>query len=192
MDSCPWECIVIDKNNPKELHILMDLCNQCGRCLKVAPKGSLKIDPINFRSFQEANALGVSIVLSTFAKDKQVFIDIAEHMTPVCDCFGFTGMPILPDIGVFGSNDIVALEQAVLDIIAKEKIIYENMPEIMEPQKGAGHPFQELQGPYKNPYIVVEEGEKLGLGTRKYQLIDVMESNSKAEPKKKHITAAHL
>jgi len=160
--------------------------------LDVAPKGSLKIDPVNFRSFQEANAIGVSFVLSTFDKKKQVFIDIAEHMTPVCDCFGFTGMPILPDIGVFGSNDIVAIEQAVLDIIAKEKLIYENMPEIMEPQKGAGHPFQELQGPYKNPYIVVEEGEKLGLGTRKYELIDIMEDIKVSKQKKKHITAAHM
>jgi uncharacterized Fe-S center protein len=37
-------------------------------------------------------------------------------MTPVCDCFGFTGMPILPDAGIFGSDDIVAIDRAVLDL----------------------------------------------------------------------------
>jgi uncharacterized Fe-S center protein len=181
---------VEDKDNPKELHLHFEPCNQCGRCLKVAPKGSLKINPVNFRSFQEANAIAVSLVLSTFDKKKQVFLSIAEHMTPVCDCFGFTGMPILPDLGVFGSNDIVAIEKAVLDMIGKQQLIYENVPTIMEVQKGAGHPFQELHGPYKNPYIVVQEAEKLGLGTQKYKIIDVMES-VKTESKK-HISAQHM
>jgi len=192
MESCPMEALVEDKQNPKELHMHMELCNQCGVCLKVAPPRSLKIDPINFRSFQEANAIGVSMVLSTFAKDKQVFINIAEHMTAVCDCFGFTGMAVLPDLGVFGSNDIVAVEQAILDLIGKQKLIYENVPENMQLQKGAGHPFQELHGPYKNPYIVVEEGEKLGLGTRDYQLIDVMEEKAKQEKVGQYISAAHM
>ncbi len=190
MDSCPWECIVRDKNDPKELHLHFDECNQCGRCLQVAPKGALKIAPVNFRSFQEACGIAVSLVLATFDKKKQVFINIAEHLTPVCDCFGFTGMPILPDIGIFGSDDIVAVEQATLDMIGKEELMEANIPGIMEIQNDAGHPFQQLHGPYKNPYFVVEEGEKRGLGSRKYQLIDI---SKKTLPKPKgHISAKHM
>ncbi len=36
-----------------------------------------------------------------------------------------------------------------------------------------GHPFQALHGPMKDPYKVVEYAEKLGLGTRQYELVDV-------------------
>jgi uncharacterized Fe-S center protein len=140
----------------------------------VAPPGSLKINPVNFSSFQEANAIAVSLVLSTFEPEKRVFFNIATHMTPVCDCFGFTGMPILPDVGIFASDDIVAIEQATLDRIASHRLIEENVPLSMEVHTREGHPFQWLHGPYKNPYLVVQYGEQLGLGTRSYELIDVM------------------
>ncbi len=174
VESCPFGALVEDREDPEELHLHFDNCNQCGRCLRVAPPGSLKVDPVNFASFQEANAIAVSLVLSTFERSKMVFINLATHMTPVCDCFGFTGAPILPDVGVFGSDDIVALEQATLDTIARFRLIEENVPLSMEVHTRQGHPFQWLHGPYKNPYLVVQYGEQLGLGTREYELVDVM------------------
>ncbi len=85
---------------------------------EVAPAGSLEIRPDTFHAFQEACAISVDIALSTFAPGKATHLVLATHMTPVCDCFGFTGMPVLPDAGVFGSDDIVALDQAVLDATA--------------------------------------------------------------------------
>lgn len=115
--------MVQDRDNPDGLHLHIENCNQCGRCLKVAPPGSWNINPINFYSFQEACARSVKVSLSTFAPEKRVFISLATHQTPVCDCFGFTGAPILPDVGIFGSNDICAIDQATLDMIGKTKLI---------------------------------------------------------------------
>lgn len=192
IESCPFGALVEDKENPEEIHIHFDNCNQCGRCLQVAPPGSLKIDPVNFASFQEANAIAVSLVLSTFEPGKAVFFNIATHMTPVCDCFGFTGAAILPDVGVFGSDDIVALEQATLDVIGRYRLIEENVPLSMEVHTRQGHPFQWLHGPYKNPYLVVEYGEKLGLGTREYELIDVMPLEQIERRPLEYIAAAHM
>jgi len=37
-----------------------------------------------------------------------------------------------------------------------------------------GHPFAQLHGPYKDPYKVIEYAEKLGMGCREYELIDVL------------------
>jgi len=172
--SCPHAALVEDKNNPKELHLHPEQCNQCGRCLKAAPPGSLKIDKVNFHAFQEALAISTSLSLGTFAKGKAVHIIIANQMTPVCDCFGFTSMPILPDAGIFGSDDIVACEQAVLDATGRLKLIEENIPTSMEVHTREGHPLRWLHGPFKDPYLVVEYGEKLGLGTRKYTIEDVL------------------
>ena len=72
-------------------------------------------------------------------------------------------MPILPDAGVFSSDDIVALDTATLDVIANTRLIEENLPTTMEVHTREGHPFQWLHGPHKDPYKVTEYGEKLGL-----------------------------
>jgi uncharacterized Fe-S center protein len=172
--ACPFKALTQDRHNPDGIHLHVEQCNQCGRCLKVAPPGSLKIDPANFQVFPEANAVSVSIVLSTFAPGKHTHLCLATHMTPLCDCFGFTSMPILPDAGIFGSDDIVALDQAVLDVTGKSRLIEENLPTAMEVHTREGHPFRWLHGPLKDPYKVTEFGEKYGLGTRDYELVDVL------------------
>lgn len=174
MAACPFEALVEDKQNPQELHLHPEQCNACGRCLKVAPPGSLKIDAVNFHAFQEACAISTSITLSTFAPGKALHLSLAAHMTPVCDCFGFTGMPVLPDAGIFGSDDIVAVDQAALDVTGKTRLIEENIPAAMEVHTREGHPFRWLHGPLKDPYLVVKYGEELGLGSRQYELIDVL------------------
>ena len=142
--------------------------------LAVAPEGSLKIDPANFYAFHEAVAISTSITMSTFAPGKAVHIVLATHMTPVCDCFGFTSMPIMRDAGIFGSNDIVAVDQAVLDASSKYPLIEENVPTSMEVHTRVGHPLRWLHGPLKDPYKATEYAEKVGLGSREYELVDVL------------------
>jgi hypothetical protein len=172
--ACPHNGIGADKNDPHGIHLHPEQCNACGRCLQVAPAGSLKIDPVNFYAFQEACAISTAISLSTFAPGKAVHLSLATQMTPVCDCFGFTGMPILPDAGIFGSDDIVAIDQAALDVTGQSTLIEENIPTSMEVHTREGHPFRWLHGPLKDPYLVTEYGEQLGLGSRQYELIDVL------------------
>ncbi len=171
--SCPFEAIIEDKKKPGTMHLHMEQCNQCGRCLKVAPPGSLKVDKANFYTFMEACAISVSEVMSTFAPGKAVHLNLATQMTPVCDCFGFTTMSVLPDVGIFGSDDIVAVEQAMLDLTGQTKLIEENIPLAMEVHFREGHPFRQLHGPFKDPYMTTEYAEKYGLGSREYELVDV-------------------
>ena len=172
--ACPFDAIVDDREKVGGLHIHSEQCNLCGRCLAVAPAGSLKLEPVNFHSFQEACAISTAVTLSTFAPGKVVHLSLATHMTPVCDCFGFTSMPILPDVGIFGSDDIVAIDRAVLDMTANLRLIEENLPLAMEVHTRKGHPFQQLHGPYKDPYLVTEYGAALGLGSTDYELVDVL------------------
>jgi uncharacterized Fe-S center protein len=110
----------------------------------------------------------------TFAPENQVFLNLATHMTPVCDCFGFTGLPVLPDAGIFGSNDIVATEKAMLDMTAKTPIIEENLPGMMEIISREGHPWQWIHGPYKDVYGMLTHAESIGMGSCDYELVDVL------------------
>ncbi len=174
VETCPFGGLVEDKHHPGHIHLHVEQCNQCGRCLQVAPKGSLKIDKANFHVFQEACANSVDIVMSTFEKGKSTHIVLATQMTPVCDCFGFTSMPVLHDAGIFGSDDIIALDQAVLDKTAERPLIEENLPTSLEVHTRKGHPLSWIHGPLKDPYLVVQYGESLGIGSRQYELVDVL------------------
>ncbi len=173
-DICPHEALVDDKERAGYLHMHPEQCNACGRCLQVAPPGSLKIDPVNFEAFMEACAISTQITLSTFAAEKAIHLSLANQITPLCDCFGFTSMPILEDAGIFGSDDIVAIDQAMLDATASMRLMEENLPEALEVHTRQGHPLRWLHGPLKDPYKMTEIAEKQGLGSRKYELVDVL------------------
>jgi uncharacterized Fe-S center protein len=98
-------------------------------------------------------------------------------------------MPVLPDAGIFGSDDIIALEQAVLDKIAETQLIEDNIPTSMEVHTRNGHPWQWLHGPLKDPYLVVEYGANLGLGHREYKLLDVYPVEAAAFGTREYIAA---
>jgi hypothetical protein len=61
-----------------------------------------------------------------------------------------------------------------LDATAGSPLLEENVPTSLEIHTRVGHPFQVLHGPYKDPYKVVEYGEALGLGSRTYELVDLL------------------
>ena len=174
VDSCPFGAVVIDRDDPEELHVHFEPCNQCMRCQKVAPPGSLLIQPVNFHSFMEACVVSTAVTLSTFKPEKMVHLALANQMTPMCDCFGFTTMPVAKDAGIFGSNDIVALEKAVLDETAKNPLYIENLPASIEVRPEAEHPFAQMHGKFKDPYVVTRYAERLGLGSQDYELVDVL------------------
>ncbi len=172
-DSCPHKAIVDDVEDPEGLHLHYFWCNGCMRCQEVA-NGALEIKRSAFMAFLEVMNIATKIILDTFKPGNAVFINVATHMTPICDCFGFTGLPVLPDAGIFGSDDLVALEQATLDVTAKTPIIEENLPGMMEIVSREGHPWQWIHGQYKDPYEQMKLAEKIGLGSCEYELIDVL------------------
>ncbi|MBZ0303428.1 MAG: DUF362 domain-containing protein [Anaerolineae bacterium] len=172
-ESCPYGAIVDDRQDPDGLHLHPDRCNQCMRCQAVA-NGALVIRRSNFMAFLEVVNIATKLVLDTFEPGNVTFINLATHMTPVCDCFGFTGLAVLPDAGVFGSDNIVAVEKAMLDMTARTTIIEENLPATMEIVSREGHPWQWIHGQYKDPYEQLALAEKLGLGSQAYELVDVL------------------
>jgi uncharacterized protein len=171
--ACPFQAIVPDRERPGHMHLHMEQCNQCWRCLEVAPEGALKIREVNFNTFMEACAISTSEVLSTFEPGKSVHLNLATFMTPLCDCYGFTTPPILPDAGILGSDDIVAVDQAMLDVTARSPLLEEAVPLAMEVHSREGHPFRQLHGPFKDPYRMTEYAEEYGVGRREYELVDV-------------------
>ncbi len=187
--SCPQKAISYDEKKHK-LTISFDICNQCMECIKADEGvGCLKIQQENFSVFQELMAIGARHILNTFDEDKRFFISFLLDITAFCDCWGFGQPHVVNDIGVLGSRDIVAIEQAALDLIAKEGLDEKMIPPFIKANLDPLvdlHPFARLHGPMKNPYLAVQYAEKMGLGTSEYELIEVLspEETMKMKPPK--------
>ena len=172
VNACPFGCIQFKDG---KLTIAFDLCNQCMRCIAADTDDCLRINPENFQSFAEINALAARFVLSHFKEDNRFFINVATNITEYCDCWGFTTGQILPDLGILGSKDVVAVDKATLDLLAHKPLLKENVSQSLEVNDDTSlHPFARLHGPYKDPYNMIRFAEKYGLGTSDYILEEIL------------------
>lgn len=88
-----------------------------------------------------------------------VYINIINNLSVDCDCVAEPEAPCMQDIGIAASLDPVALDQACLDLVYSS-----NDP-------GRDH-FVERVESLHGSYIL-EVAERLGLGSRKYKLINL-------------------
>ncbi|MEM4757113.1 MAG: DUF362 domain-containing protein, partial [Desulfurococcaceae archaeon] len=89
---------------------------------------------------------------------------------PTCDCAPWSDIPIVPDIGILASDDIVALEKATLDLINQAPVIPGSIGEKAGLTPG-DNKFLVIHG--KDPNIQVEAGFKKGLGQLDYEIVEV-------------------
>lgn len=178
VESCPYKAINY-KEDKHELKVAFCACKQCGECLKIdRDLGSLQIKQENFSLFQEILAIAAKQVIDTFEKDKQFYLNFLLQITPSCDCMGMPQPPMVTDIGVLGSRDIVATDVASLDLIKQ----YDIIPNSISPfykhvnwdMSADLHPFQRVHGPMKDPYIALRYAHELKMGNYEYNLVEVM------------------
>ena len=83
-------------------------CVGCGECVTVCPEEAIppvwQGDP---RRIAEKTAAFGKAVLSN-KTGKALFVNCLLSITPDCDCCDWSGRPIVPDIGILASRDIVA------------------------------------------------------------------------------------
>ena len=162
---CPLDCIDFKDNS---FDYNDERCWRCGRCTRVCPEGSLTVagdDEIFMKSLAEAS----KAVLSTFRPNKVIYINFLTEIQPECDCMPAADVPVMQDLGILLSDDIVAIEQASIDMLLKAKPLPSSAAENTGMDDG-GDVLLKLHG---KPYILqVEEAERLGLGSRKYELIE--------------------
>lgn len=168
-DNCPSGALSF--NNKDELSIFMHHCRYCMHCVTACPQGAVKIDEGSIRQFQAGMAHVNKACLDTFEQDRVLFINHVTSVTPFCDCWGFTSPSIVPDIGILASTDIVAVEQASIDMVRVEDYIPGSLPQPLEVRDVDGHLLYRIHG--KDPYLQCEEAAKLGLGRQEYELVEV-------------------
>ncbi len=152
---CPAAAISLAEG--KAAAIDPGVCIGCGECLAVCPSHAIKYGwDAELTTFQERMAeyaLGV-----VAGRQKQTcYVSFLTGITRNCDCIGSDNETYFDDIGVIASNDPVALDQASADLINQK----------------SGNDFFRQSWPQIDWGIQLAHAEKIGLGSRKYQLEEV-------------------
>jgi uncharacterized Fe-S center protein len=138
-------------------YIARETCIGCGECIAVCRYGAVKFDyAIESAVLQRSMAEHAAGVVRHFGP-KAVYLNVLADMTRDCDCLNTRQKKGVSDIGVTGSTDIVAVDQATIDLTARAH----------------GADLAQRFHPALDPAIQIEHAEKLGLGSRKYRLAEI-------------------
>ncbi len=99
--------------------------------------------------------------------------NMAMDISPNCDCHGENDAPILPNIGMFASFDPVAIDQACVDACQKETPLPNSQlaDNLAKPDWNCHHDHFLDNNPRVNWDETLVHAQKIGLGTRNYELI---------------------
>jgi len=165
-DVCPLDAIEFKDD---ELVWDGDICWRCGRCERVCQPESLSL-PGDDERFMRALSEAARAVMRTFEPKKIIFINFLTEIQPECDCMPAADVPVIQDIGILVSDDIVSLEQASIDMLRDSVPLPGSLAHDREIVAGGDI----LMALHNRPYLLqVEEAERLGLGSRKYDLVKI-------------------
>ncbi|MGN0204411.1 MAG: DUF362 domain-containing protein [Coprococcus sp.] len=173
---CQKECAnngLVFNAEKKRMTVDANSCVGCGRCL-----GACNFDAISFRN-DNANAV-LNCKMAEYAKAvvdgrPNFHISLVMDVSPNCDCHSENDSPILPDIGMFASFDPLALDQACVDAcLAAEPLPNSQLTDnMMKPDFVDHHDHFTNSTPESEWQSCLEHAEKIGLGSREYELIVV-------------------
>ncbi len=146
-EECPAQAISIEDGKAQ---IDYQRCIGCGKCIAVCPPGAVGI-PWGASSSQDLQQRIVEYAFGILKQRKAFFLNVLLNITSGCDCLENVQEPMVKDLGLLGSEDIVAIDQASLDLIGKEK----------------------FKSPGVNPDVQINYAQEIGLGEKDYKLIEI-------------------
>lgn len=146
-----------------------DKCVGCARCLAVCPKDAIQC------LYDEAPSI-LNYKIAEYTKavvdGRPCFhVSLVMDVSPNCDCHGENDVPIVPNVGMFASFDPVALDQACIDAVLAQ-------PKMPNSAIGSGEACQcedhfKAAHPDTDWEAALIHSEKIGLGSRKYELVKI-------------------
>ena len=106
--------------------------------------------------FLESMAEAAGAVMNSLGENI-VYINVMNKLSVDCDCDSSPADPTMSDIGILASLDPIALDQACVDLVYKAHDGHDLIKRMEE----------------KNAVHTLEHGEKLGVGNRTYELVNI-------------------
>lgn len=151
-------------------HIDHDKCVGCGRCIAVCPKNAVQIN-------WDETTINLNRKIAEYTKavvdGRPCFhISLVIDVSPNCDCRPENDMAIVPNVGMFASFDPVALDMACVDAVNAQTPLRGSAADDAHAKAHVHDHFQRLH-PDTNWRSCLEHGEKIGIGSREYELIKI-------------------
>ena len=157
----------------RKMQVVTENCVGCGRCV-----GACNFDAIAFANdaaTKELNCRMAEYTKAVIDGRPGFHISLVMDISPNCDCHPENDAPILPDIGMFCSFDPLALDQACVDACLRQQPLpgsqlYDNMH-----KEGFCdyHDHFENSTPESEYKTCLAHAEKIGIGSREYELIEM-------------------
>jgi len=148
---CPKDAIDLEP-----LAINLNKCNGCGKCITTCPRGAI-VRPADDEKTKIFLEKLVEYAKPAVEKVNSVYFNIIMTVSPSCDCASNPKEPFISDIGILASADIVAIEVAAHDLVDKAHQCDDAFLKV-----------NSVSGKHQIDYA-----EQLGMGTKKYKLIDI-------------------
>lgn len=173
--TCARNCAhgAISFGDDRKASIDHEKCVGCGRCLGAC----------NFDAIYNSNSSAIAELNKKMAEYTKAVVDgrpcfhisLVIDVSPYCDCHGENDVAILPNIGMFASFDPIALDQACADACNAAQPMHGSLLDerMHEPGFHDHHDHFQNTTPESEWETCLEHGEKIGLGSRSYELIEV-------------------
>ncbi len=163
LSRCPEGAIERVEKNKAFIHA--HLCIGCGECVAFCPVQAI---PINWETdeatIQEKTAEYAWGVVKP-KKEKSGFINYIMNVTPDCDCAPWNDVPIVPNLGILGSTDPVAIDQASLDLVNRAPVMANS---VLGDKQDVEDKFRAVNN--RNSSYIIEHSQNLGMGYKQYNL----------------------
>ncbi|NHJ13459.1 MAG: DUF362 domain-containing protein [Candidatus Thorarchaeota archaeon] len=172
---CPVRCITMNE----KAEVDASKCISCGHCSSVCDRVKAKAIAISWRPnhtqapiFVE-NAFGV---VKSIGPNRFYYINLAIDISDKCDCWNVGAPLLVHDIGIFGSRDPLAVDEATLQAIKDAPANPDSMIVDIECGVCKFASAHACKDPETGAVIELAErqfshAEKIGLGSRKYELV---------------------
>lgn len=166
---CPFESIQITDTG---MTWDRDKCRGCFAHRSVITCGALT-NPVEWGELNPAAIADAALgATKAIGHGKIGYLNLALDISPFCDCIPYADRPIVPNIGVFASQDPVAIDLACVEAVNSAP----GIPGSVAETKGVAAPgaikhdkCSSLQG--ASQYIQIKAAAKLGMGSLDYDLV---------------------
>jgi uncharacterized Fe-S center protein len=164
-------------------------CVGCGHCIAACP-----VDAI-YSAFDEENEI-VGAKIAEYAKAvldgrPHFHVNLVIDVSPLCDCFGASDLPIVPNVGMFASSDPVALDAACVAAVnaqrpnegsllaerlrERREHVSDNATDAADSDRSGDEPNDHFKvvNEHSNWIAQLTHAKKIGLGNTDYELIEV-------------------
>lgn len=171
---CAHGAISHRDERPRLAVIDQDACVGCGHCMGVCNQ-----DAIIANDAAASEILGrrmAEYAAAVCAGRPAFHVSLVIDVVPNCDCWDLNDSAMVPDVGFFASFDPVALDQACVDAVNAAPTIPGSLladAEASRPDAPDLCDHIHTMSPNTSWQATLDQAERVGLGTRGYELVKV-------------------